>query len=192
MNDAREAGAGASGGLLDLVRRRWSCRAYAPEPVSEAAIRYCLECARLAPSACNRQPWRFAVVRDAGLRRRIVREGLLPGLRMDWAERAPVIVALGMVRDVLTHRLGAGISGVNYPWVDLGIAGEHFVLAAAEQGLGTCWIGWIRPRALRRLVGWPHDVRPVAVLTLGRPAPDVPARPPEERRRPLEEMVLWR
>lgn len=131
-------------------------------------------------------------MRDAHLRHRIVREGFLPGLRMEWAAAAPVLVVLGMVRDVITHRLGAGVSGTNYAWIDLGIAGEHFVLAATEQGLGTCWIGWIRPRAVRRLVGWPQYVRPVAVLTLGRPAPDVPQRIPQERRRPLAELVVWR
>ncbi len=184
-----EQGAGV---FLGLVSRRSSCRAYRPDPVPEAVIRYCLECARLAPSACNRQPWRFAVVRDVTLRRHIVREGFLPGLRMEWAETAPVLVVLGMVRDVVTHRLGAGIAGVDYPWVDLGIAGEHVVLAAAEQGLGSCWIGWIRPPVVRRLVGWPLKVRPVAVLTLGRPAPDAPVRPPSERRYPLDELVIWR
>ncbi|MCX7818603.1 MAG: nitroreductase family protein [Kiritimatiellae bacterium] len=182
----------APSALLELARRRSSCRAYAPEPVPEATIRLCLECARLAPSACNRQPWRFAVVRDPPLRARIVHEGFLPGLGMAWAAEAPVLLVLGMVRDLVTHRIGAGVAGVDYPWVDIGIAGEHFVLAATEQGLGTCWIGWIRPRTLRRLLGWPPTVRPVAVITVGRPAPDAPPRPPAERRRPLEDLVLWR
>jgi nitroreductase len=52
-----------------------------------------------------------------------------------------------MERSFVTHRLAASVSGVDYPWVDIGIAGEHLVLAATELGLGTCWIGWIRPRA---------------------------------------------
>ena len=71
-----------------------------------------------------------------------------------------------------THKLGASVSGVNYPWVDIGIAGEYLVLAAAELGLGTCWIGWIRAKAVRRSVGWPSSVKPAAVITVGYARPN--------------------
>jgi nitroreductase len=181
----------AHGWLYRLAEARTSCRAYENRPVPDEAIRYGLECARLAPSACNRQPWRWAVVRQPELRRRLIHEGFLPGLGLAWAESAPVLCVLGMVRDVLPHRVGAGISGVDYPWIDVGIAGEHFVLAATELGLGTCWIGWIRPRVVRRLVGWPYRVRPVAILTVGYPAAGHTPLSPSQRRRPLNEQVLW-
>ena len=130
------------------IARRVSCRAYQTTPVAEAQVMQILEAAQLAPSACNQQPWRFAVVRDPELRRRIVQEGFLPGARMGWALDAPVHVVLGMERSFITHRLGPQVSGVDYPWVDIGIAGEHLVLAATELGLGTCWIGWIKPKVL--------------------------------------------
>ena len=87
------------------------------------------------------QPWRFAVVQSPELRRRIVEEGFLPGIKMTWAIDAPVHVVIGMERSLVTHRIAASVSGVDYPWVDIGIAGEHLVLAATELGLGTCWIG---------------------------------------------------
>ncbi len=61
----------------------------------------------------------------------------------------------------------ASVTGVDYPWVDIGITGQHLVLAATELGLGTCWIGWIKPRVVRRIVGWPGSVKPVAVITVG-------------------------
>jgi nitroreductase len=66
--------------LMDVIASRTSCRAYKPEPIPEADILHILEAARLAPSACNKQPWRFAVVRDPDARRRIVDEGFLPGI----------------------------------------------------------------------------------------------------------------
>jgi nitroreductase len=168
-----------------------SCRAYKTDPVPQSDLLRILEAARLAPSACNQQPWRFAVVRDAELRRRIVEEGFLPGIKMDWAIAAPVHVVAGMETSFLTHRLAASVSGVAYPWVDIGIAGEHLVLAAAELGLGTCWIGWIRPRAIARLVDWPRSVKPVVVITVGYSCEVDPEKLPAFRRKPSDEIVRW-
>ena len=150
-----------------------------------------LEAARLAPSACNQQPWRFAVVRQPELRRRIVQEGFLPGISMTWAIDAPVHVVIGMERSFVTHRLAASVSGVDYPWVDIGIAGEHLALAATELGLGTCWIGWIKPRVVARLVGWPASVKPVVVITVGYARDPAAGMLPASRRKPLAELVRW-
>ena len=173
------------------IARRVSCRAYQTTPVPEAYLTRILEAARLAPSACNQQPWRFAVVRDPDVRRRIMQDGFLPGSKMTWALDAPVHVVLGMERSFVTHRLAPQISGVDYPWVDIGIAGEHLVLAATELGLGTCWIGWIRPRVLAKIVGWPTSVRPVVVITVGYASDPDSAQLPASRRRPLAELVRW-
>lgn len=150
-----------------------------------------MEAARLAPSACNLQPWRFAVVCDPALRRRIVEKGFLPGIKMAWALDAPIHVVIGMERSFMTHRLGALVSGVNYPWVDMGITGEHLVLAATELGLGTCWIGWIKPRMVAKIVGWPAAVKPAVVITVGYPCDPHAGAPPAERRKPQTELVRW-
>jgi nitroreductase len=174
-----------------VIARRTSCRAYQSKPVPGAQVLQILEAARLAPSACNQQPWRFAVVREAGLRRRVVEEGFRPGIKMAWALDAPVHVVVGMERSFVTHRFMAFIAGVDYPWVDIGIAGEHLVLAATELGLGTCWIGWIRPRALAKIVGWPRSVQPVMVITVGYPDDSAPGVPPALRRKALTELVRW-
>lgn len=178
-------------GVMAVIARRMSCRAYAPSPVPLEHLMQILEAARLAPSACNRQPWRFAVARDPETRRRLVEEGFLPGIKMTWALEAPVHVVLGMEITFLTHRLAASVSGVNYPWVDIGICGEHLVLAATALGLGTCWIGWIRPRVIARIVGWPRSVKPVAVITVGFPRDAATPTPPAARRRGLDELVRW-
>lgn len=177
--------------VADVIARRVSCRAYKPDPVPEAHVLQILEAARLAPSACNQQPWRFAVARDPEMRRRIVMEGFLPGIKMDWAIAAPVHVVVGMERNLMTHRLAASVSGVDYPWVDIGIAAEHLVLAATELGLGTCWIGWIKPRVIARLVAWPRSVKPVVVITVGYPCEGETGKLPAARRKPLAEIVRW-
>jgi len=177
--------------VRDTIARRVSCRAYQATPVPEAHLTQILEAARLAPSACNQQPWRFAVVRDLELRRRIVEEGFLPGIKMTWAIRAPGHVVIGMERSFLTHQLAASVSGVDYPWVDIGIAGEHLVLAATELGLGTCWIGWIKPRVVARIVAWPASVKPVVVITVGYASDPEAGMPPASRRKPLAELARW-
>lgn len=180
----------AARGLMAIVARRVSCRSYLPDPVPQAHLQHILEAARLAPSACNQQPWRLAVVRDPTLRRRVVEESFLPGIKMTWALEAPVHIILGMETSFITHRLAASVSGVDYPWVDIGIAGEHLVLAATELALGTCWIGWIKPAVLLRITGWARSIKPVAVITVGYPRLAHPA-PPRTRRKPLEEIVRW-
>ena len=177
--------------VRDAIARRTSCRAYESRPIPEAALMQILDAARLAPSACNQQPWRFAVVRELDLRRRIVEEGFLPGIKMAWAIEAPVHVVIGMERSFMTHRLAASVSGVDYPWVDIGIAGEHLVLAATGLGLGTCWIGWIKPRAVARVVNWPVSVKPAVVITVGYARDPHAGMPPASRRKSLAELVRW-
>ncbi|WP_176012347.1 nitroreductase family protein [Victivallis sp. Marseille-Q1083] len=169
----------------ELVRDRYSCRGYRPDPVPEEMIAYCLEAVRLAPSACNRQPWRLAVVQEPGLRRALCERGVLPGLSMTWMRQAPVLVALALERSLLTHVAAPWLSKVDYSLVDGGIAGEHFVLAAAAQGLGSCWIGWIDGKAVRRLLHWPRSYKVIALFTLGFPAD----APKEKIRQPLDKFV---
>jgi len=171
-----------------LVSRRFSCRAYKPDPVPREHVEAMLKAARLAPSACNRQPWRLAVVTSPARRKDLLCKGVLPGLSMPWIADAPVIIALGMRRATLTHRVAPLIAKVDYPWLDCGIAGEHLVLQATELGLGTCWIGWIRPRGIRRVIGWPPGIRPVALITVGWPQDP---QPPERNRKPLSDIASW-
>lgn len=156
--------------FIELVRRRISCRSYEPRPVPREHLELMLEAARLAPSACNKQPWRFAVVEDQAVRLRLIDEAFLKGIPMKWAGNAGAIIALGMAKSAITHRIAPKISGVDYPLLDLGIAGEHLVLQAEELGLGTCWIGWIKPKKVREIVEWPRSIEPVSLITVGWPS----------------------
>ena len=100
---------------------------------------------------------------------RLVGEAFLTGIPMKWAVNAGAIIALGMEKSTITHKIAPKISGVDYPLLDLGIAGEHLVLQAEELGLGTCWIGWIKPKAVRKIVGWSRSIEPVGLITVGWP-----------------------
>ncbi|MDH3982190.1 MAG: nitroreductase family protein [Kiritimatiellaceae bacterium] len=174
--------------FISLVKQRVSCRAYDPKPVPREHLELMLEAARVAPSACNKQPWRFAVVQDETARMRLVNESFRFGLDMKWAANAGAIIALGVRRKGIVHKVGTKISGVEYPQIDLGIAGEHLVLQAEELGLGTCWIGWINQKAVRNIVGWSKEIDPMGLITVGWPASS------ERKTRPryaMDEIATW-
>ncbi len=94
-----------------------------------------------------------------------------------------------MEKSFITHRVATKVSGVDYPLLDLGITGEHLVLQAEELGLGTCWIGWIKPKVVRRIIGWPRSIEPVSLITVGWP---VAADRKTRSRLPPEETTIWR
>ena len=153
--------------FLELVKKRTSCRKYLDKDVSDEKINYCLEAARHAPSACNKQPWHFVIVKDKQLRGSICKKALLPGLPMPWLHQAPVIIAVCSETSFFTHNIAPIFSGVKYNLIDIGIAGEHFVLAAEEQDLGTCWIGWFKEKQVKKLLSIPKNIKVLSLISLG-------------------------
>ncbi|MEO0085429.1 MAG: nitroreductase family protein [candidate division WOR-3 bacterium] len=176
--------------FLELCRLRRSVRRFADRPVEKEKLAYCLEAARLAPSADNAQPWRFIVFDDPDKKQALadaVFRGVFAASR--WVAKAPVIVCL-LLKEHLLVKLGGSASGVGLQFLDAGIAGEHFVLAAAEQGLGTCWIGWFDSRAcVRHLRLKGRGYKAVSLFAVGYPAPDVTPREP--KRKQAEDVVFW-
>ena len=145
----------------DVVNRRYSCRGYDSRPVEEARLRRILEAVQRAPSACNRQPYKFLVVTQPELRVSIGEVYPKP-----WLLQAPVIiVALGH-RDQAWKRL----DGTSAHVIDTVIAMEHLVLAAANEGLGTCWICAFDQTALHRRLNLGSEWEAVAITPLGHPA----------------------
>lgn len=158
--------------LLGIVQARRSCRRYQVDrPVPRALLERCVEAARLAPSACNCQPWRFVLADDPETVARLRTAARRPGLTHPWWDQVPVFVALCARLDLFAHRAVPLISGLPYYLIDIGIAGEHFVLAAETLGLGTCWVGWFNERGCKRVLGIPRSYRVVSLLTVGWPAP---------------------
>jgi nitroreductase len=161
--------------LMEVIRSRRSVRKYRPDPVDAGAVEACLEAARLAPSWANTQSWRFVVVTDPAARE------VMAGERA-WMLEAPLIVA------VCSDTVNCGKKeDLQYFMLDAGIAMEHFVLAAAERGLGTCWIGWFDEAAVNRALSCPAGVRCVALTPVGWP---VEKPGPITNRKPVEEIVF--
>jgi nitroreductase len=175
---------------MELVRGRRSCRCYdASRAVSRVLLDHCVEAARLAPSACNRQPWRFVVVDDPIAVDALRAEGKRVGIPHPWWANVPVFVAVCARLDLLAHTLAPMVSGIPYYLIDVGIAGEHFVLAAEALGLGACWVGWFNDRAVRRILHLPRSLRLVSLLTVGWPAPGWERHP--SARAELAEIRCW-
>ncbi|MBN1955686.1 MAG: nitroreductase family protein [Anaerolineae bacterium] len=165
--------------FLELVKRRYSVRAYKPDRVEEETLQRVLEAARLAPTAANRQPVRLILVSTAG------REAALRRIYdRDWFVQAPLVVCACAV---LAEGWVRQYDGKNYAIVDVAIVVDHLTLAAAELGLGTCWVGAFDPQAARQVLGLPDDVEPVAFTPLGYPAD----QPRPKQRKAMDEFVRY-
>jgi nitroreductase len=138
---------------MQVIKKRRSIRRYKPDPVPEEVLNQVLEAAKIAPSAGHRQPWHFIIVKDNDIKK---------NLRISsWATEAPVVI-VGC----------ADTQERSEPkcLVDVAIAFEHIVLAAANFGLGTCWIGLLgADETIKKILGIPEHVRVVAVTPLGYP-----------------------
>jgi nitroreductase len=161
--------------LMNIIRDRRSIRKYKSTPVSQDDIEYVLEAARLAPSWSNRQCWRYIVVTDEELRKKIT-------IR-DWAAEAPVVIV-----GCADPTKAGNQAGKPYYMLDMGISMEHLVLAAHDRGLGTCWLGLhFDEDVLREALEVPESHRVVALTPLGYPDED----PPAKDRKPFGELFSW-
>lgn len=160
----------------ELIQRRYSVRAYKPDPVEDEKLQQVLEAARLAPTAANRQPFQLIVIHTAGREEELKR---IYG--RDWFVQPPLIICACGLPDLGWVRK----DGKNYTDVDVAIVMDHLILAAANLGLGTCWIGAFDPDAAREVLGLPEGVEPIAFTPLGYPADQSKAK----KRQPLAELV---
>ena len=146
--------------FLELAKERYSVRAYKPDLVEDGKLQQVLESARLAPTAANRQPFQFIVITTKGKEADLGRIYGRP-----WFVQAPIVIcACGIPSRAWVRR-----DNKNYCDIDVAIAVDHLTLAAADLGLGTCWIGAFDPVAARDILGLPDEVEPIAFTPLGYP-----------------------
>lgn len=156
--------------FMDVIRKRRSIRRYKPNPVPDDVLNQILEAARLAPSGGHRQPWHFIVVRNPETKAKLD----IPG----WASSAPIVI-VSCTDPTVSSRWYA---------VDLAIAFEHIVLAAANFGLGTCWIGKMGfDETVKKALGIPEHMKVIAVTPLGYPD----ETPGPKERKSLSEIVHY-
>jgi len=159
--------------IFDLINNRRSVRKYQPMPVPRETIDRCLEAARLAPSACNSQPWSFIVADKEPMRSKVAQAAFSGIYAMnDFAARAPVLIAVLTERSKFTAALAGKFRGVQYSLIDIGIACAFLSLAAEEQGLGSCLLGWFDEKAVKNVLGLPRNARVDIMISMGYSAED--------------------
>jgi nitroreductase len=176
-------------GFLELVKTRQSTRAYSSQTVESEKVERCLEAARMAPSACNAQPWKFIVVNDPVIKNALAdatQDRILP--LNHFTKQAPVHVVIIREKANMTSSIGQVIKDKEFPAMDIGIAAIHFCLQALEEGLGTCILGWFNEKKVRKLLSVPPNKRIELMITMGYPATDK-LRP--KKRKPKEEVVSY-
>ena len=155
----------------ELVLKRRSVRKYKSTPVNDDQILKVLEAARVAPSAMHKQPWHFIVIKDEKTKKELAG-------RQGFAAQAPVIIVA----------LGNAEESPNWWQNDVGIAFEHIILAAADQGLGTCWMGsTARDAEIKSILSIPDKMQVVAITPIG--VPDEVSAP--KQRKSIDEIVSW-
>jgi nitroreductase len=163
----------------DLIAARYSVRAYHPDPVEDSKLHAILEAARLAPTAANRQPFQLVVIHTAGRE-----EELRKIYHRPWFVQAPLVIAVCVVSSQAWVREG---DRFNARFIDAAIVADHLILAAANLGLGTCWIANFNTEAARSVLRLPEEAEPVIFTPLGYPAD----QPGPKTRKPLTELVRY-
>lgn len=174
--------------FLELVQHRQSDRAYLDKPVEKEKIDRILEAARLAPSACNSQPWRFIVVTDPEKRMQVADATASKLLSMNhFTKQAPVQLVVIEDSSNFTSSVGGLVKNKHYPHIDLGIVAAHISLAATDEGLGSCIIGWCDEKKIQKTLDIPKNKRVMLVILLGYSAQALR----EKKRKTKEEIVSY-
>lgn len=176
--------------VLNAILRRRSIRRYANRPVSRDTLLSCLDAARLAPSAENSQPWRFIVLDEEDKKEQLAKEVFTGVYRVSqFVVKAPAILVLCADLDFMANKMGKLFTGIPFYLLDVGMAGEHFALQAAEMGLGTCWIGWFDVKKAHQALNLPKRIRVCALMAVGYPPEDWKLKP--HKRKKIEDIVHW-
>ena len=166
--------------FMTIATQRYSCRNYSERKIERDVITLVIDAARLAPSACNRQPWKFIVLDNGDLMHEIA-----ACYGREWITEAPALIVAVGEHEAAWHRE----DGKDHTDIDLAIAVEHICLAAATLGLGTCWVCNFDARRCSRALGLKDSEEPVAIIPIGYPQT---SNLPEKKRKPLEEIIEWR
>ena len=175
--------------FLELVNTRQSDRGYKDIPVETEKLEHCLEAARLAPSASNSQPWTFIIVNEPELREKVARATFSSAVKFNkFTLEAPILIAVVTEKSKLLSQIGNFLKNQQYNLIDIGIAIENFSLQAADQGLGTCIMGWFDEKKIKELLNVPKSKRINIMMSLGYSSEEETR---EKIRKPLDKIVRY-
>ncbi|MFW5720810.1 MAG: nitroreductase family protein [Bacteroidota bacterium] len=174
--------------FLKVIQNRQSDRSYLTKPVEKEKLHRILEAGRLAPSACNAQPWKFIVIDDQELKYKIADCTSSKILGMNhFTKQAPIHIVIVEEKANFTSNAGSLIKDKHFPLIDIGITAEHICLQAEAEGLGSCMIGWFDEAKVKKLLNIPKSKRVPLIITIGYPAKEKR----EKRRKSLDKIVSY-
>ncbi len=172
--------------FMKIAEKRFSARAFLDKPVEREKIDRCIEAARIAPSACNSQPWYFYIIDDENIRKEMYKyiSGSIVPINK-FIHSAPVLIAVVTDTANIMSSVGSKIKNREYRYIDTGIAAEHICLQAAEEGLGTCMIGWFDSRNIKKILHTNKDIDLIIAMGYTEQAPG------EKNRKPIEAIMQY-
>lgn len=174
--------------MLELIKSRQSDRKYSNEPIEKEKLERVIEAGRLAPSACNAQPWKFILVTNPELIEKIAEAASAKLIGMNsFVAQAPVLLVVIREQPNFSSKVGAAIKKKDYSLIDIGIASENICLQAKAEGIGSCIIGWFDEKLLRNILDIPRSKRVELIITLGYSL----SEQREKRRKPAGETVSY-
>jgi len=174
--------------MLELITSRQSDRKYSNRPVEKDKLDRVIEAGRMAPSACNAQPWKFVIVTEPELLLKVSGAASAPILGMNtFVVQAPVQIIIVRERPNFTSKIGSQIKDKDYSLIDIGIAAENICLQAEAEGLGSCMLGWFDEPLVKKLLGIPKTKRVELIITIGYSE----SSQREKRRKPADETVSY-
>jgi nitroreductase len=178
---------GAIMDFMDVIEKRRSIRKYKSDPVPEEKLNKVLEAARLAPSWSNLQCWSYIIVKDKDTKKALA--DVLPSgnpVRNAFTQ-APIVIAACADPERSGHIGSEKIGDRDWHVLDLGISMQQLVLAATNEGLGTCWACWFSEPKMKGILQVPDNIDVVALTPLGYPDEE----PKAKRRKALEELIYY-
>jgi nitroreductase len=174
--------------MLEMIKSRQSDRQYSNEPVEKEKLDRIIEAGRISPSACNAQPWKFVVVTDPPVRKKLAEAASAKLLNMNrFLVQAPVMIVIVREKPNITAKVGGTIKDKDYSLIDIGLASGNICLQAKAEGLGSCMIGWFDEAGVRNILGVPGKRRVELIITIGYSLSEYRTK----RRKPPEEVVSY-
>ena len=153
--------------FLELAQARQSDRSFEPgRTIESEVLNRIVEAGRLAPSACNGQPWHFTVITDSELLPQVGKATSSLGINR-FVKDSSALILITHEPTNITSRFGCGIKDKDFPMRDLGIASAYITLAAEDEGVGSCILGWFDEKKIKQLVGIPEKKRLMLIVALG-------------------------
>ncbi len=173
---------------LELLAMRQSDRKYSAEKVPAEAAERILEAGRLAPSACNAQPWKFVATDDPEKIKKLGKAAAAGIIGMNnFVMQAPLIITIVREKPNFTSKIGGTIKNKDYSLIDIGIAAQSICIQAEAEGLGSCMIGWFDEELVRKTLSVPAGKRIELMITIGYSE----SRQREKTRKRNNEVISW-